>query len=163
MPMRMARPSSLAQLHQRSELLLDARQFRGVLLVGVFLDGELLGVGVVAGVDADHFDPPGGFHGGVGLEMDVGHDRDVAAARAQFGHDVLQVGGVLYRRRGDADDLAAHRDQLQVCLTHSAVSIVSQVIMDCITTGWSPPMIDSAPGGIAHDHLAGAAAAEKEG
>jgi hypothetical protein len=23
-----------------------------------------------------------------------------------------------------------------VCFTHSAVSIVSQVIMDCITTGW---------------------------
>ena len=28
-----------------------------------------------------------------------------------------------------------------VCRTHSAVSMVSQVSMDCTTTGWRPPMI----------------------
>jgi hypothetical protein len=40
----------------------------------VYSDGEFLLVGVIAGIDAHHLDPFGGFHGGVGLEMDVGHD-----------------------------------------------------------------------------------------
>ena len=45
------------------------------------------------------------------------------------------------------------------CFTHSAVSMVSQVIMDCTTTGWLPPMITPPCAGIADDHLAGQAAA----
>ena len=47
-----------------------------------------------------------------------------------------------------------------VCFTHSAVSIVSQVIMDCTTTGWSPPMITPPRAGIADDDFAGPAAAD---
>ena len=112
-PMRIARPQFLAELHQRREFLLDALQLGRILLVGVFLDREFLGVGVVAGIDADLLDPLGRFHRGVGLEMDVRHDRHVAAARAQSAHDVLQVGRVLDRRRGDAHDLATDRRQFE--------------------------------------------------
>ena len=39
--------------------------------------------------------------------MDVGHNRNQTAARAQFGDDVLQIGRVLDGGRGDADELAA--------------------------------------------------------
>jgi hypothetical protein len=44
-----------------------------------------------------------------------------------------------------------------VCFTDSAVSIVSQVSMDCFTTGWLPPMM-TPPRGIADDDFAGLAA-----
>ena len=112
-PMRRRAPQPDALQHQRRELLLDALQLGGVLLVGVFLDGEFLRVGVIAGIDADHLDPLRRFQRGFGLEMDVGDDRHEAAARAQFGDDVLQVRRVLHRRRGDADDLAADGDQVE--------------------------------------------------
>ena len=80
-PMRMRAAEFLAALqHERRELFLDALQLRGVLLVGVFLDREFLGVGVVAGIDADHLDPLRRFHRGVRLEMNVGDDRHTAAA-----------------------------------------------------------------------------------
>jgi hypothetical protein len=38
--------------------------------------------------------------------MNIGHDRDVAAALAQSAHDVLQVGRVFHRGRRDPYDLA---------------------------------------------------------
>ena len=99
--------------HERGELLLDAAQFGGVGVVGVFLDGKLLGVGVVAGIDAHHLDPVRGFHRGVRLEVNVGHDGHEAAARTQLGDDVLQVCRVLHRGRGDADDLATDGDEFE--------------------------------------------------
>ena len=75
--------------HEGREFFLDAPQFGGVLVVVVFLDGEFFGIGVIAGVHAHHFHPFDGFHGGFGLEMDVGHDGHEAALLAQFGHDVF--------------------------------------------------------------------------
>ena len=52
----------------------------------------------------------------------------------------LQVGRVFHRRRGDADDLAADRHQLERLLRRdAAVSIVSQVIIDCTRIGFAPP------------------------
>ena len=88
-------------------------QFGVVFVVGVFLDGEFLFVGVIAGIDADDFDPFDGFHGGVGLEMDVGDDGDVAVLRAQFADDVLEIRGVFDGGRGDADELAADGDEFE--------------------------------------------------
>ena len=102
-----------AELHQGRELLLDARQLGGVLLVGVFLDGKLLRVRVIARVDADHLNPLGGFESCIRLEMNIGNDWHVAAARAQLGDDVLQVRRVLHRRRCYAHDLAAHGHEFQ--------------------------------------------------
>jgi len=51
--------------------------------VGVFADGELLFVSVVAGIDADFFDPLRGFERGVGFEMNVSDDsgRGIPVAR----------------------------------------------------------------------------------
>ena len=157
-PMRIARPSSLQQFHQRREFFLDALQLGGVLLVGVFLDGEFFGVGVVAGIDADHLDPFGRFHRGVGLEMDVGDNRHVAAARAQFGDDVLQVRRVLHRRRGDAHDLAADGDEFERLLHgHGGVHRVAgehRLLHDRMVAADD----DAAVRGIADDDFAGFAA-----
>ena len=103
----------LAELHQRDEFLADLGDFLGVFVVGVFADGELLLVDVVAGVDADLLDPAGGLERGVGLEMDVGDQRDLAAGGADLAGDVFQVGGVDFRLCGDADDLAAGLRELE--------------------------------------------------
>ena len=77
------------------------------------LVGKFLGVGVIAGIDADDLDPFHRFHRGFGLEMDVGDNRHEAILRAQFGDDVLQIRRVLHRRRGDADELAADGDEFE--------------------------------------------------
>ncbi len=106
-------PRCLAQIDQRLEGLVDARELLLVLVVGVLADGEFLFVGEVAGIDAHLLDPLRGFHGGVGLEMDVGDDGHVATGGDQLGLDVLEIGGVLDRRRGDADDLAADLDEVE--------------------------------------------------
>ena len=45
--------------------------------------------------------------------MNVGNDGHAAAARAQFGDDVFQVGRVLDRRRGDAHELATDLDEFE--------------------------------------------------
>ena len=106
-------PRCLAEIDQRLEGLVDAGEFLLVLVVGVFADGEFLFVGEVAGIDADLLDPLRGFHGGVGLEMDVGDDGHVAPGGEELGLDVLEIGGVLDRRRGDADDFAADLDEVE--------------------------------------------------
>lgn len=103
----------LAQIHQGLERLVDPGQFLLVLVVGVFADGELLLVGEVAGVDAHLLDPLRGLHGGVGLEVDVGDDGHVALGGEQLGLDVLEISGVLDRRRGDPDDFAADLDEVE--------------------------------------------------
>ena len=103
----------LAEIDQRLEGLVDAGEFLLVLVVGVLADGELLLVGEVAGIDADLLDPLRGFHGGVGLEMDVGDDGHVATGGDQLGLDVLEIGGVLDGGRGDADDFAADLDEVE--------------------------------------------------
>ena len=64
--------------HQRREAFLDPCQFFSVGLVGVFLDRELLAVGVIAWVDPNFFNPLDGFHRRIRLEMDVRHQRNVA-------------------------------------------------------------------------------------
>ena len=103
----------LAKFHQRRETLADALQFGGVLVVGVFLHREFFRVGVVAGIDAHFLHPLRRLHRGIGLEVDVGDNRHVASTRTQSGDDVLQVRGVLHRRRGDAHDLAADCDEIE--------------------------------------------------
>ena len=147
----------LAELHQRRELFLDAPELLDVLLVGVFLDGEFLRVGVVAGIDADHLHPFGGFHRGIGLEVDVGDDRDQAAALAKFSDDVLQVRRVLHGGRGDADDLAADGDEVERLLDGSRrvhrVAGEHRLHDDRATAAQN----HAAAGGIAHDDFAGLA------
>ena len=145
---------------ERGEALLDARQFGGVGLVGVFLDGELLRVGVVAGIDADLLDPLHRFHRGVRLEMDVGDDGDVATDGMEFADDVLKVRGVLNGGRGDADDLAADGDEFQRLL--HAQRCVHRVAGQhgLLHNGMGAADDDSALGGITDDDLAAEAAAE---
>ncbi len=102
-----------AEIDQRLEGFVDAGEFLLVLLVGVLDDGEFLFVGEVARINADLLDPLGRFHGGIGLEVDVGHDGDVTPGGDKLGLDVLEIGGVLDGGRGDADEFATDLDQLE--------------------------------------------------
>ncbi len=159
----MARPNSFAQQDQGGEQLLQARQLGVVFGVGVFARGKFLFVNVIAGVDPHHLDPAGGFQGGVGLEMDVGHDGGQAAAPAQGGHDVLEIGGVFDRGRGDAGDLAAGGGQFQRLL--DAFGGVHGVAGNhrLLHNRMIAADDDAAVCRIAHHHLTGWAAAIKNG
>jgi hypothetical protein len=96
----------LAKVDQGRELLADALQLRLVLDVAVLSDLELLFVGVVAGVHPDFFHPLGGFEGGVRLEMDVRHQRHLAAGGAHLAGDVLQIRRINLLLRRDPDNFA---------------------------------------------------------
>ncbi len=96
-----------AEEDEGCEFLADAVEFLFVLGVCVFADFEFFLIGVVAGVDANFFDPFGGFEGGVGFEVDVGDEGCFAACGADFAGNVFEVGGVDFGLCGDADDFAA--------------------------------------------------------
>ncbi len=84
-----------------------------VLGVGVVDDGELLLVGVVAGIDADLLDVLDGLHRRRGEEMDVGHERHVGeAGGGELGADVAQGARGRDVGRGDAHDLATDLGEL---------------------------------------------------
>ncbi|MFM1944158.1 MAG: hypothetical protein RI897_3140 [Verrucomicrobiota bacterium] len=101
------------QYDEGGKFLVDAFEFSVVLVVGVFAYGELLFVGIVAGVDADFLDPFGGFEGGFGFEVDIGDDGDVAVLVPEFLDDMLEVSGVFDRGGCDADELGACGDEFE--------------------------------------------------
>ncbi len=145
----------LAEFDQRREFFLDALQLRAVLLVRVFLDRELLGIRIVARIDAHHLHPLGRFQGRVRLEMDVGHDRHQAITRAQFRDNIFQIRRVLHRRRGDAHNLAAHGDEFERLL-HAQLRVHRVAGQHRLhDDGMVPADDDPAARGIAHHHLTG--------
>ena len=73
----------LAELDQRGKLFPDTDQFRLAYCVGVFPDSEPLLIRVVAWIDAYLFHPFGRFHGRFRLEVNVCHQRHIAAMRAE--------------------------------------------------------------------------------
>ena len=103
----------LAKQDERCELLAYPFQLRLVLVVRVFADLEFLLVSIVAGVHADFLHPFRGLHGGVGFEMNVGDQRHVATGGADFAGDVLKVGGINFRLRGDPHDFTTRLRQIQ--------------------------------------------------
>ena len=70
----------LAEAHQRQETLGDALDLLGVLRIGVLADSEPLLVGEVSGVDPHLLHVFRRDHGGVGREVDVGHQRNLDTA-----------------------------------------------------------------------------------
>ena len=138
-PIRIAIPRCLAQPNQGREAFPNPLQFGGVLFIRVFDDLELLRVGVIPRVDPNFFDPLRRLHGGFRFEMNVGHDRHVAAAAAQTAHDMFQIRRVLDRRRGDSHDLAPAAASSIVWAIDASVSIVSHVIIDWTRIGFAPP------------------------
>ena len=64
-------------LDERRKFLFDAVEFRGIFVVGVFADVEFFGVGVVAGIHANHLAPFHRFKSGVRLEVNVGDHRHI--------------------------------------------------------------------------------------
>ena len=106
-------PQFLAELHERNELEADPCEFLVVVRVRVVTDFEFLPVGVVPGIDPDLLHPPGGLKGGVGLEVDVGHEGHLASGRPHPVPDVLQVSGILAGLGGDAHNLASRLCQLE--------------------------------------------------
>src|SRR5438477_9302199 len=90
----------LAKFDQRRESLADPIQLGRVLFVGVFTNNEFLRVGVVARIDPDFVDPVGRFHRRFRFEMNIGHDRHIAAALTQSLDDIFQIARVFHRRGG---------------------------------------------------------------
>ena len=97
----------LAKLHQRRKFLADAFELLLILRVGVLADFELLLVGVISRVHANFLHPLGGLERGIGLEMDVGHQRHLAAGSSHFARDVFEVRGVNFRLGGDPHNFTA--------------------------------------------------------
>ena len=134
------------------ELGLNTLQLACVLFVGVFADVEFFGVGIVAGVDAHHLAPLHRLECGVRLKMNVGHDRHVRAARADAGDDRLEIGGVAFGLRGDADNLATHINQrhglLNACIRVERAASEHGLLHD----GLAPAHDHSAVFWITYDH-----------
>ena len=109
-----ADPHSAAELfafeHKWRKGFFEALQFVGVLIVAVLAGRKLLAVGIVAGIDADFFDPLSSFHGGDRNEMDIGDDRGGQSALAECGHNIFEVLRVVNAGGGDAQDFAAGFD-----------------------------------------------------
>ncbi len=106
-------PRSFAQFNKRRKFLPDPIEFLIVFIIGVFTDGEFLLVRVVARIDANLFNPFCRLHRSFRLEMNVGHQRDVAISRAESLDNIFQVCSVLYGWRGDADDLTTNCDEIE--------------------------------------------------
>ena len=100
-----------AKIHERRELFSNAPDLGGVFLVGVFANVKFFRVGEIARVDANFFNPLGGFQGGFGLEMDVCDEWDIAASFQKSGADAFQIARVFHGRSGDAHDFAAGFDE----------------------------------------------------
>ena len=75
--------------NERRELLVDTLQLGGVFLIGVFDDGKLLLVRVVAGIHPNFFDPLHRLHGGVGLEVDIRDHRNVCVVPSNAGENIF--------------------------------------------------------------------------
>ena len=82
----------LADLQERGEALLEFAELFGVLWLGVddFAEGAG-GIDIVARIDTYFFNGAGGHVGHVGVEMDIGHQRCVAALGVESLADVFQV------------------------------------------------------------------------
>ena len=100
----------LAKLHQGGEPLPDPLQLVGILGVAVVADVELLRVGKIPRIDPNLLNPLRGLECGLGLEVDVGDQRNRAPDGIQPEADVPEVGGVLHRRCGDPHHLAPDLD-----------------------------------------------------
>src|SRR5207249_2543990 len=107
-------------------------------------------------------DPLRGFHRGLGLEVDVGDDGDVAVAGTELANDALQVGRVLHRRGGDADDLAADGHEVERLLyaRGGVHRVAGEHRLDDDRMAAADD--DAAAGGITDDDFARVAAAEEE-
>ena len=104
-----ARP---AQLDQGREFFPDTPDLGRILFVAVFAHRKFFRVRIVARVDPHLVHPLGRLERRVGLKMNVGHQRNMAAAGLQSAADRFQIPCVLDRRRRDAHDFAAYVSQL---------------------------------------------------
>ena len=143
----------LAEEHQRGKSRADFLDFLLVFIVGVVALHKLLLIHEVAGVHADFLHPLGSLHSGIGLEVDIGHQRHIAPGGTQLAGNVFQIGGIYLGLCGEADNFAAGLSQCQR-FTHAAGGIqriTGQHGLDADGIGASNPH-------ISHHHLAGKAA-----
>ena len=111
----------LTNLYQRGHPLPYPLQLVLILLLGE-LQLASIAVGVVAGVNAHLLHQRGGHLGGLGVEVDVGHQWHLAAALQQLLLDAAEVLGSLHIRRGDTHQLAAHLHHTEGLL-HSGLRV----------------------------------------
>ena len=100
-----------AAQNDRRERLVQALEFFGIGGVGIFEDGELLFVGVIAWVDADFFDVQRGFHCSGWQEVYVGDQWHVALGGTKLLGDFTEGSGRGFIGCCDTDDLAASFSQ----------------------------------------------------
>ena len=92
-----------AEVEEGEQGVGDALLFGGLLLVGVFEVPEGAGgVDEVAGIDSHFIAGGGGAVGGFGVEMDVGHEWDVASESGGGLFYQRHVGGLSFTLGGEA-------------------------------------------------------------
>ena len=114
----------LAGVDEGHQLGLDLPQLGGILIVGVFQMLERAPwVDVVAGIDTHLLAVEGSHVGGMGGEVDVGHQRLVIAVGLQTSGDVLHVLRLTGALGGEAHQFAAGIDDA-LGLTDAALCII---------------------------------------
>jgi hypothetical protein len=87
-------PPFLTKLYQWSEALPDPINLGLIFRIRVIAGGEFFGIGEVARIDANLLDPLGGLKGSLGLEVNVGDQRDTTTATVEFLADVFEICGI---------------------------------------------------------------------
>ena len=111
-----------AKQNQGRKFFPQAVQLLAVFGVGILPHFKLLLINEIARINTNLLHPFGSLHRGIRLEVDIGHQRHMAAGSAQFPGNILQIGGIRLGLGGQADNLAPCLRQLQ-SLLHAGIRI----------------------------------------
>ena len=103
----------LAEKHQRGKGCADFVDFLLVFVIGVIALHKLLLIHEITGIHADFLYPLGSLHSGIGLEVDICHQRHIAPGSPQLAGNILQISGIHLGLRGKADNFAPGLSQSQ--------------------------------------------------
>ena len=82
-------------------------------LVRLLVKRQNSSIDKVTRIDADFFDPLKGFESGLGLEVDVGRNRNLATGGSHLLHDFFKTLSVCKCRSGNTDESATHLGKCQ--------------------------------------------------
>ena len=114
----------LTDIKERHQFGFNLLQFLGIFGIGIFQVLErATWVDIVAGIDAHLLTILGSDIGGMGGEMDIGHERGGIAIGLQAGRDILHVFRLTGALSGETHQLATGIDDA-LGLCHTALGII---------------------------------------